>query len=246
MRSFLKNILKDFFYKNNYIIKKRNPFNDHLERLKIVLNNVKIDGVIDVGANKGQFLKQNIEVLKEFPTLIIEPLKIHNKQLKFLKYKNILEILNVCIGTKSDEVEINVSENDVCSSILELDKNSETEVPTARYVNKLKVKCERLDYLIENYFSSSDSLFIKVDVQGVEDDVLSSIGTLIEKVSFIYIELSFVKLYKNQKLWREIADHKILKDFSIVDVNVIGASPSYGIATQADMLFMRNKLNKLL
>jgi hypothetical protein len=79
---------------------------------------------------------------------------------------------------------------------------------------------------------------LKIDVQGFEGAVLDSAGPLLAAIRWIYVELSFLRLYEGQPLADEVKARLAKDGFREVGVHnlVHGAD---GQPLQADFLFER-------
>ena len=81
-------------------------------------------------------------------------------------------------------------------------------------------------------------IFVKIDVQGYELEVLKSCVNIINQFDYIYVECSFIELYNGQSLANEII--QFLNDYSF---KLYGIYNTYydtkGNAIQSDFLFSK-------
>ena len=81
---------------------------------------------------------------------------------------------------------------------------------------------------------------LKIDVQGFEMAVLEGCKERLREFSYLYIECSFVELYKGQALANEVIDY--LSDHHYLLQGVYNTSyDRNGKAIQADFLFGRTE-----
>lgn len=77
-------------------------------------------------------------------------------------------------------------------------------------------------------------------MQGAELKVLRGCSKL-EEFDYVYVELSYVKLYEGQPLFSEVAEHLFSKNFELAGTFNQTVTKAFG-PTQADFLFC-NKIN---
>lgn len=178
-------------------------------KMQLLLAYHNIDLVFDVGANIGQYAK----LLREFGysgrIVSFEPLSSAYSQLKAVSKKDPLwEIApQAAIGNQEGEITINIAGNSYSSSALPmLDAHLES-APESAYSGSETVKLSRLDTLAKNYIKSeTKSIFLKIDVQGLEKQVLEGATAILPSIKGIKLELSLVPLYEGQVLFKEMID----------------------------------------
>lgn len=83
------------------------------------------------------------------------------------------------------------------SSSLMSPKNHITKTPWVTFNNIIEVKTKKIEtYCLENNIDRID--FIWMDVQGAESKVINGMGSLKNKIHYIYTEYSDEELYENQ------------------------------------------------
>jgi FkbM family methyltransferase len=232
-------IIKQLLNKYGYSVAKINVFTSSNYRLKKILQNQRIDLFIDVGANKGQFLKSQILTLGKTKTIIVEPIVEYKSFYHSIGYEKIVAIENKCISSKNDKIIFNIAQNDVCSSILLPTEYSKSVYTGLDVAEVRELETARLDQLIKLYSPQSERIFLKLDVQGTEIDALSTIGKYISQLSCIRIEASFTKIYEGQNVFGDIIQHELLKQYRIVDIDVVAANSKTGEVDQADITMIR-------
>jgi hypothetical protein len=68
--------------------------------------------------------------------------------------------------------------------------------PESRYVATETVALERLDVLLPAIFSGAGPIFLKIDTQGYEEEVLKGAAGILSRVVAIQMEISLVPLYQ--------------------------------------------------
>ena len=201
-----------------------------------ISNTMVCKTAIDIGTNKGQFslmikeLNKNIKIYGFEP--LPEPSKVYNK---IFKSNPDVKLFNVAIGPISKTTDMHVSKKEDSSSILPIGKRQEKIFKGTGESHLKEVLIAPLDSFIDED-DLIQPVFLKVDVQGFELEVLKGCSKYINKIKYIYVECSFIELYDNQALAHEIIEY--LVNFSF---NLIGVYNMYydkkGIAIQADFLF---------
>jgi len=190
-------------------LKRYNVQTSEAAKMQRLLAYHNIDLVFDVGANIGQYAKLLRELGYSGRIVSFEPLSSAYSQLKAVSKKEPLwEIApQTAIGNQEGEITINIAGNSQSSSALPmLDAHLES-APESAYSGSETVKLSRLDTLAKDYIKSeTKSIFLKIDVQGLEKQVIEGATAILPLVKGIKLELSLVPLYEGQVLFKEMID----------------------------------------
>jgi FkbM family methyltransferase len=190
-------------------LKRYNIQTSEAAKMQRLLAYHNIDLVFDVGANIGQYAKLLRELGYSGRIVSFEPLSSAYSQLKAVSKKDPLwEIApQAAIGNQEGEIVINIAGNSYSSSALPmLDAHLES-APESAYSGSETVKLSRLDTIAKDYIKSeTKSIFLKIDVQGLEKQVLEGATAILPLVKGIKLELSLVPLYEGQVLFKEMID----------------------------------------
>lgn len=190
-------------------LKRYNIQTSEAAKMQRLLAYHNIDLVFDVGANIGQYAKLLRELGYSGRIVSFEPLSSAYSQLKAVSEKDPLwEIApQTAIGNQEGEITINIAGNSQSSSALPmLDAHLES-APKSAYSGSETVKLSRLDTIAKDYIKSeTKSIFLKIDVQGLEKQVLEGATAILPLVKGIKLELSLVPLYEGQVLFKEMID----------------------------------------
>lgn len=170
---------------------------------KNVLIEKKIDVLFDVGANAGQYAQDARRQGYKGQIISFEPLpEAHKKLIKNSK-KDPLWIVHgrIALGSKRGSGIINVSENSYSSSFLNITQKLLSNTPDTRYVKKINVEITTLDSVFNSYVKKSNKVFLKIDTQGFESEVLKGSDKNLRNLSGIQLELSTESLYQKQKTY---------------------------------------------
>lgn len=204
-----KEIIKKFARNVGIDLKRYNVQTAESARMQRLLTYHNIDLVFDVGANIGQYAKSLRDLGYSGRIVSFEPLSNAYSQLKYASKRDPLwEIASqTAIGNQEGEIIINIAGNSQSSSALQmLDAHLES-APQSAYSGSETVKLSRLDTIAKDYINTqTKSIFLKIDVQGLEKQVIEGATAILPLVKGIKLELSLVPLYEGQVLFKEMID----------------------------------------
>ncbi len=212
--------------------------------LKKILFQFQIDLVIDVGANVGQYGSLLRDLGYKNQIYSFEPIGEVFKKLQLRAAKDYKwEVFNFGVGLKNETLFINVSENFVSSSLLQITDASTAAKSDTKFTRQEKITIITLDsFFKENIIKNMKNVFLKIDVQGYEKQVLDGSLVTLKNISVIQIELSLVKLYEGSLLYKELIS--ILEDLGFYLYTIIPGfrNPQTGQLLQADGVFVNKHL----
>lgn len=124
-----------------------------------------------------------------------------------LKYPG-ANLLEVGLSDHNGTAILNETEHPGCSSIRLPNKIFLEKFPCASWftvVNRHEIPVARYDTLFEDGKVAVPD-YLKIDVQGLEYEVLLGFGDLLDQILVIELEASFYEVYIGQKLFHEIID----------------------------------------
>jgi FkbM family methyltransferase len=159
----------------------------------VVKHNLKIKGVLHIGAHFGQEFK-TYKHLGITNVMFFEPLQSTFENLKE-NIGNEAILVNTALGNMIGEIEMytETSNQGQSSSILEPEYHL-IQHPNIRFTDKELVKITKLDTFIEN---KDDYNFINIDVQGYELEVFKGGTEFLKNIDYIMTEVNRAELYKN-------------------------------------------------
>ena len=86
---------------------------------------------------------------------------------------------------------------------------------------------------------NNQNLFLKIDTQGYEFQVLQGCQKILEKFKGILVEVSLVELYEGQKKWLEIVDLIQSHGFKLWSVDRGFTNKKNGKTLQMDLCFFK-------
>ena len=101
-----------------------------------------------------------------------------------------------------------------------------------------------MESVADRYLTPESKLFIKIDTQGFEWQVLDGAHETLQQVRGVLCELSLVPLYDGQRLWRDIVDRLDADGFMLWALQKGFTDPCTGQSLQMDGIFLRQDLLK--
>jgi FkbM family methyltransferase len=209
---------------------------EHISVIKACEFNV----LFDIGSNRGQFALIARSLKSELELYCFEPQvnafeilnKVFSKQDGFTSF-------NKGVGSVEGRRAIFVARSDDSSSYLQPSQEQILLSRSSRISNTIETEIMVLDQFI-HIIRPKDLVFLKIDVQGFEYEVLLGGHNFLQHVEYIYCESSFVELYLGQKLFSEISCH--LSEYGFVVKGFFNEIyNSDGELIQADILFQKSK-----
>jgi FkbM family methyltransferase len=202
------------------------------------MNSIKFDTLIDVGANRGQFTLLIRSIKPECKVIAFEPLAEATQIFESVHANDDSVTLHQCaLGSQKDTAEIYVTAKIDTSSFFRPINSSENGGKKS-ITEKRMIPIQRLDAILADSHLDGTTL-LKIDAQGFEKEVLVGASGIIEKISFVYLEVSLVPLYEGQPLFSEIHNYLSELGFLPVKIGHVGGTPKH-IQSQADILYSRN------
>jgi FkbM family methyltransferase len=206
-----------------------------------MLNKHGIDHVFDVGANKGQFGSILRDAGYRGQIISFEPLSDAYQKLIALSAKDPLWKVapRMAIGNEDGEITINIASNSESSSVLDMLEAHSNAAKDSVYIGTEQVPVHKLDTVAGEYTASNARVFLKIDTQGYEDQVLSGASFLLEKAVGIQLELSLVPLYEGQQLYESMIAKMKEKGFELWSITPVFKDRESGRLLQVDGTFFR-------
>lgn len=224
-------------------LKRLTPSSSEDMRNSTILNDLGIKYVIDVGANTGQFAESLYDFNYNGTVISFEPVSKCYDALVRRSKKNPNHVVaeRCAIGDQDMEIRINVSDDSVFSSVLEI-KDEHTKLrPKSRIVRQETVNLYKLDTIIDKYIPAGEtSVLLKIDTQGFEKQVLDGAMKSIKRIQGIKIEIPLVPIYNNtQFTFYEIIDFMKERGFTPYNFNTEGVDLKTGRVFTIDGMFFR-------
>ncbi len=198
--------------------------------------------VIDIGANRGQFTLAVREYAPWARVIAFEPLSGPGAIFRrIFASDSMVHLYPMAVGATAGEAIIHLTEAEDSSSLLSVAPLQESLFPGTGEVRTETIKVGRLTDFVSPKEIAGPAL-LKLDVQGFELEVLCGCEDLLDRFANVYVECSFVELYKGQALAHEIIAWLQRRGFHLSGVYNL----SYyrrRLAVQGDFLFKKTRVS---
>jgi FkbM family methyltransferase len=210
-------------------------------QVALLLRHHGVDNVLDVGANAGQYAAGLRACGYGGRIASFEPISEPHARLVRQRADDPLWTAWKCaLGERSGPAKINVAANaGASSSLLPMLARHVEAAPDAVYVRTEEVEVERLDAVWESVVAPGDRVFLKLDVQGFERQVLAGAGSRVDDCVGLQLEVSLVPLYDGGMLYREAIDWAEWRGFTLMHLLPGFTDARSGRMLQCDLVFFR-------
>lgn len=181
----------------------------HWQQVVRTLGAHGVDLVFDIGANLGQYAGYLREAGYEGRIVSIEPLSSAHELLQITSGHDPKWTIapRMAIGERIGRTEINISAESDMSSIRPLADTALDFTPSSKMTGSEPVGLTTLAQIFDKYAAPDDTVFVKVDTQGYEMQVLEGAAEVFGQIAGWQLELSLVEIYEGEPLWRTVVDH---------------------------------------
>jgi FkbM family methyltransferase len=164
--------------------------------------------LFDVGANVGQYASSVLGAAPGLRVVSFEPLPAAHRALSAAaaRRKGWTVAGRMALGARAEDLEMNVARNSVSSSLLAMAELHAGAEPASRTVAVERVPVRRLDEVAREHARAEDRIYLKVDAQGYEAQVLEGASGCLARVVALQLELSLRPLYRGQPLLAEMLE----------------------------------------
>lgn len=218
------------------------PKGDLLRRITL-LQHFNIDMIFDVGANEGQYIQIMRQIGYNGNVVSFEPLIMSYKKLENnAKNDPKWNIKNYALGDKHEERLINIAGNSGgSSSFLGMTNEHIAARRNSAYVGCEKVMINTLEKVLPELYQG-ENLFLKIDTQGFEKQVLIGAENSYKFIKGIQVELSLLPLYEGSGLYMEIIDLLNSKGYELFSIEPGFTNKKTGRLLQFDAVFFKNNV----
>jgi FkbM family methyltransferase len=238
----LKRRVKHVLRRTGYDIRRHQPLLDQAELFSHLCHRLQVKTVFDVGANVGHFAQSlRAEGFAE-KIVCFEPLSRAHAELCDAAGgdPNWIVAPRCAVGNSSGECTINVSENEVSSSLLPMLGRHLSGAPESRYVRTETAPMITLDDFIEQASATFPPRFaVKADVQGFEMQVFEGLRRHFSQVAVMLLEISLTPLYEGQPLLPDVYSAVTNLGMKCVALDPVFRDPETRELLQVDGLFAR-------
>jgi FkbM family methyltransferase len=221
-------------------VRRVRELDSHGARRQRLLERHGIGLVLDVGANVGNYA----ETLRSYGyagrIVSIEPGRAAFEQLERRARRDAgWECIRAALGAREGHANLHISKTDECSSLLALEPRVSDSAPSWRYVGDELVTLRQLDLIAAEVARPGERLWLKLDVQGFELNVLKGAAGTLPRIDAIETELLLEPLYEGQPSLPEMVQFLADAGFALTSVDSGYVHRESGQTMFLDGIFLR-------
>lgn len=191
--------------------------------------------IVDIGAYRGEWTRQVAEIYPDARFWLFEPQPSKKEELELAKttIRAQIQVFNVLLGAQPhDGITFHLRETG--SSVLK-ETTSFEKTP-------IQLPMQTLDLLFENE-EFHGPLFLKLDVQGYELEVLKGSERTLAATEVALLEVSLLEYNEGAPIFSEVIDFMHQRNFAIYDICGQLRRESDGALFQVDLIFTKTDSN---
>lgn len=216
------------------------PLATHLAEL---FERHRIDTVLDVGANRGQyrdFLRQQVGFRGRIHSF--EPIAQLAQAMQARAAADPLWQVHACaLGSVAGQAEIQVMASDTFSSLRGVRADSPAQFSASTQVRRSEtIEIRRFDAVAEALQLPLERCYLKVDTQGFDLEVLAGAGAALQRIPALQVELALQRIYEGVPDYREVLTRLESQGLQVSGLFPISADPDL-IAVELDCVLARRR-----
>ncbi|MBX3347443.1 MAG: FkbM family methyltransferase [Nitrospira sp.] len=210
-------------------------------KLETLLAQYRVDMVFDIGANIGQCVPWFRWIGFDKTIVSFEPVSHLFEQLSQNARSDPKWLVEqVALGEKEGACAINVSGgHGGASSLLTMSEHVVKHAPDQAVIRQEEISITTVEKMMKKYYPEGDRLFLKIDAQGYERNVIEGIGGELQRVIGLKVEMSLVENYCGEVLLRDMLPFLEQKGFHVVEFENGWSNEKTGEMYQVDGVFFR-------
>jgi FkbM family methyltransferase len=233
--------IRKLLWRIGYDVSRLDPSRSSVARMRQLFKSYAIDVVLDVGANTGGFARElRGDIGFSGKIISFEPMRSAFQALRDAAKRDEQWVaINCGLGHEIATMEINVAGNSESSSLRDMLPAHLGAAPSSAYVSKEMIQIKTLDSMIDDLCSTRDRVYLKIDTQGYEREVLEGARASLARIDTVQLEMSLVPLYAGGPLFEEM--HALMSDkgFRLVTIDPFFSDESSGELLQVDGIYRR-------
>jgi FkbM family methyltransferase len=199
-----------------------------------------IDLVLDLGANTGQYARGLRRAGYAGRIVSFEPLaSAHAHLARNARGDQLWSAVRLGLGSRDHEATLTVSGDSRASSLREMLPRHRKVASYFEPVGEERIPVRKLDTVWGEHVPRGSSVYLKIDTQGYERQVLQGAARSLTKVRAIQMEIGLQPLYDGDLLLPEVLRLMEKKGFSLVSVEYGFCDPETAEMLQMDGIFVR-------
>jgi len=177
----------------------------HAQLMGNLTNDLQVEWLVDVGANRGQFGQLMRRAGFQRHLVSLEPVADAFASLQQVAASDPLwTVEQRAVGAKAGSQVMHVAGNSVSSSLLPMGERHLELFAGSAYTRDEEVEVTTIEAVVAEHGIDPSRTMVKADVQGLESAVLDGAGEALSDFAMIELELSLLELYEGQELLPEL------------------------------------------
>ena len=213
-----------------------------LKRRIQLIEHFGIDLILDVGANQGQYAMTMRKLGFSGRIISFEPLSsAFSKLEEHAGNDPKWQTVNLALGNKDETTTINIAPKSQASSLRKMKPALQEIEPNLAYTGTEEVEVRTLDTILHRYIGGEEKIYLKLDTQGYEKNIIDGAIKSLHKIAGIQMELSLVELYDGETLFADMITYLQDCGYALMSVEPGFFDKSSGRLLQADTIFYRKE-----
>ena len=160
-----------------------------------ILQDQKVNLILDVGANAGQYGSRLRRTGYQGKIVSFEPQKQPFGELsEKARQDGNWTTVNVGLGREDGQATINLYGDSCLGSMLQMDQSNYESKPSGTETIDIRT----LDGVFDQYVTANDRVWLKMDTQGFEKQVLAGAEQSLSRIIGVQMEMSLTPIYDDQ------------------------------------------------
>ncbi len=221
----------------------RYPSPEFSKKIKL-FDYLSIDLVLDVGANIGQYASELRASGYKEKIYSFEPVSTsYNYLRKIAKKDDKWEVFPFALGDCNEHTQMFVTENLVSSSLYEPSEKLEAIESRTKVIEKENIEVKTLDSIFDSMKMDDKSIFLKMDVQGFESNVISGAKQHLSHIKAIQLEMPLEKTYNGGGDFYELDTLLRQNEFKLISIDSGYYNPENGFNIEVDGIYCNTRFD---
>jgi len=236
----LRGSVRAGFRRAGFDITRRDPIAPSTRRRVHLARERDITVVLEVGSNEGGFAQRLRRAGYRGRIVSFEPQSEAFAKLESASAADpSWECIRTALGSQAGTATLNVAGNSMSSSLLGMTPRHATAAPGSGFVATESCAVATLDSLRDEVLRADDRVYLKLDVQGFEIEVLRGAAATLDQVAVVDIELSLVPLYDHSPRIDDVLGYLDERRFGLAALDPVFVEKATGAILQLNGLFTR-------
>ena len=211
-----------------------------LARRLQIMKRAGISLVLDVGANVGQYAKIARKAGFAGQIVSFEPLaQSYAKLARSASRDPRWSAVHLGLGSRDHETILHISGDSQASSLAKMLPRHEEIAPYFSRVGEERISIRKLDTVWDEHVSAGSKVYLKIDTQGFEKQVLQGASRSLARIDVVQLEISILPLYEGTWLLPDVLKHMQRRGLTLVSIEYGFCHPETGQMLQVDGIFAR-------